>query len=110
MSSSNLVGESIGPVPEPAHTETRSARAADAIRFYATGWCGDCRRAKHVFEALGVGYTYIDIEQDEQATRLVTELNRGMRSVPTIVFPDGFVLTEPTTAELEAKLRALASA
>jgi mycoredoxin len=110
MTSSNLVGESIRPVPEPAHPETQSARAADAIRFYGTAWCGDCRRAKRVFEALGVGYTYFDIEQDQQATRLVTELNGGMRSVPTIVFPDGFVLTEPTNAELEAKLRALPSA
>ena len=110
MTSSNLMGESIRPFPASANTETGSAPSADAIRFYATPWCGDCRRAKRVFEALGVGYTYVDIEQDVHATRLVRELNSGMRSVPTIVFPDGTVLTEPTNAELEAKLRALASA
>ncbi len=30
-------------------------------------------------------------------------LNNGMRSVPTIVFPDGSVLVEPTRRELLAR-------
>lgn len=30
--------------------------------------------------------------------------NEGRRSVPVVVFPDGTHLTEPTDAELEAKL------
>lgn len=100
MSSSNPPGETTRPVSQPAP-------AADAIRFYATRWCGDCHRSKRVFEAVGVGYTYIDIEQDDDAARLVRQLNHGMRSVPTIVFPDGSVLTEPSNSQLEAKLRSL---
>jgi mycoredoxin len=90
--------------------EAQPSHGIPEIRVYATTWCGDCRRSKRVFDALGVEYTYIDIEQDVHAAQLVRQLNRGMRSVPTIIFPDGSVLTEPSNAELEAKLRALASA
>jgi mycoredoxin len=34
----------------------------------------------------------------------VVKINKGNRSVPTIVFPDGSVLVEPSNAELEKKL------
>jgi mycoredoxin len=34
----------------------------------------------------------------------VQEVNGGYRSVPTIVFPDGSVLVEPSNARLEEKL------
>ncbi|HEV2460767.1 MAG TPA: glutaredoxin domain-containing protein [Ktedonobacterales bacterium] len=74
------------------------------IVMFSTPWCGDCRRAKRVFAALDVPYTEIDIEHDPRAAQLVMQLNDGNRSVPTILFPDGAVLVEPSTAELEAKL------
>jgi len=74
------------------------------IRMYSTSWCGDCRRARKVFAALNVPYTDINIEQDESAADTVVRLNNGSRSVPTIVFPDGSVLVEPSNAELEKKL------
>lgn len=34
----------------------------------------------------------------------VEQTNKGMRSIPTIVFPDGSVLVEPSNAELAEKL------
>ncbi len=77
--------------------------------MYSTPWCGDCRRAKRVFAALGVEYSEIDIEEDEHAAEEVVRLNRGNRSVPTILFPDGSVLVEPSNATLEAKIASLAS-
>ena len=76
------------------------------ITMYGTEWCGDCRRAKRVFEQEGVAYAYVDVERDEAATELVIRLNGGRRTVPTIVFDDGTVLAEPSNAELQAKLRA----
>lgn len=75
------------------------------ITMYGTTWCGDCRRAKRVFEQEGVAYEFVDVEQDEAATELVLRLNDGRRSVPTIVFADGSVLVEPDAATLTAKLR-----
>lgn len=73
------------------------------IRMYVTTWCGDCRMAKRWFDAHGVAYDAIDIEKDEQAAREVLRLNGGMRSVPTILFPDGSVLVEPSPRQLAAK-------
>jgi mycoredoxin len=79
----------------------------DKILFYSTTWCGDCRRSRKVFDAMGVAYTDIDIEQDPKAAELVRSLNHGAQSVPTILFPDGAVLVEPSNAALEQKLLAL---
>jgi mycoredoxin len=73
------------------------------IKMYATTWCGDCRMAKRWFDAHGIPYDYINIETDESAAAEVLRINRGMRSVPTIVFPDGSVLVEPNARELAAK-------
>jgi len=72
--------------------------------MYTTSWCGDCRRSKKVFAALGVPYTEVDIEQHEEAAEIVRRLNHGGQSVPTILFPDGTTLVEPSNSALEAKL------
>jgi mycoredoxin len=74
------------------------------IVLYATAWCGDCRRAKRIFAALGVPYQEIDIDGDAAAREFVQQVNGGMRRVPTILFPDGTRLVEPATSVLEAKL------
>lgn len=74
------------------------------IEMYTTWWCGDCRRAKRVFAALGVPYREINIEADPAAAAKVAHLNRGMLSVPTIIFPDGSRLVEPSSSVLEAHL------
>src|SRR5579859_875645 len=76
-----------------------------SIMMYTTPWCGDCRRAKRVFAALGIPYVEVNIEHDPQAVELVRRLNGGMQSVPTILFPDRARLVEPSNATLEAKLQ-----
>ena len=76
---------------------------AEKIKMYATNWCGDCRMAKRWFDARGIAYDYINIEEDEEATAYVIKVNGGSRSVPTIVFPDGSVLIEPSARELAEK-------
>ena len=75
------------------------------IKFYGTNWCGDCRRAKAVFAELQVSYMWIDIDQNPQAAVFVQQVNRGLRRVPTIIFPDGSILVEPDSESLRAKLR-----
>ena len=74
--------------------------------MYSTTWCGDCRMAKHVLDSRQIDYQVIDIDDDPQAAELVQRLNGGFRTVPTILFPDGRVLVEPTRLELEAALAA----
>jgi mycoredoxin len=73
--------------------------------MYSTTWCGDCRRAKRVFADFEVPYVEVNIEEDEDAAEMVQSLNNGLRSVPTILFPDGGVLVEPSNAALMAKLQ-----
>jgi mycoredoxin len=60
--------------------------------------------AKRWFDQHGVEYNYINIEQDDEAAAYVKRVNGGRSSVPTIVFPDGSILVEPSARELAAKL------
>lgn len=78
---------------------------SQAITMYTTDWCPDCWRAKKVMDSLQVDYTEVNISNDEEAIETVIRLNNGYRSVPTLVFPDGSVLTEPSTSALVAKLQ-----
>ena len=77
------------------------------IKMYTTGWCPDCWRAKSVMKSQAIQFEEIDIESDEDARELVQRLNNGHMSVPTIVFPDGDVMTEPSTTALMTKLSTL---
>jgi mycoredoxin len=80
--------------------------AEEEIRVYGTRWCGDCARAKQVLTRNNIPFSWIDIEQDEKALDYIVKVNRGLKSVPTIVFPDGSILVEPSNADLEKKLAA----
>ena len=74
------------------------------IVMYATEYCSDCRRAKAFFEANGIDYLRVSIEGNEDATKFILSLNNGYQSVPTIIFPDGAVLVEPSWEELRVKI------
>ena len=76
----------------------------ETIIVYSTVWCPDCKRAKRFFGEQRVPYINIDIEKDSQAMAFVEQVNNGMRVVPTIIFPDKSILTEPSNAELASKL------
>jgi len=77
---------------------------AGSIVVYSTVWCPDCKRVKRFFGEQRVPYVSIDIEQDAGAMAFVEKVNQGKRVIPTIVFPDGSILAEPSNAELAAKL------
>jgi thioredoxin reductase (NADPH) len=76
----------------------------EAITVYGTPWCPDCKRAKQFLGEQRIQYHWVDIEQDAQAMTYVEEVNQGKRMVPTILFPDGSTLMEPSNAELAEKL------
>lgn len=77
---------------------------ADQIMVYSTVWCPDCKRAKKFLGEHRILYENIDIEQDEKAMAFVQKVNNGMRIIPTIVFPDGSILSEPSNVQLAEKL------
>ncbi len=74
------------------------------ILFYGTPWCPDCIRSKSVLDTYNVEYQFIDISSDPNAAKRVEEINKGYRSVPTLVFSDGSVLVEPDPDTLVKKL------
>ncbi|MEP7199127.1 MAG: FAD-dependent oxidoreductase, partial [Chloroflexota bacterium] len=77
---------------------------AEQIIVYGTYWCPDCKRAKKFLGEQQVPYEWVDIEQDDEARVRVEQLNQGKRIIPTLMFPDGSMLVEPSNAELAAKL------
>lgn len=83
-----------------------SSTPKDRITFYGVKWCSDCQRARAVFEEESVPYVWIDIDQNKLGAKFVLATNRGNRSVPTIIFPDGSMLVEPDPGRLRRTLEA----
>lgn len=77
------------------------------IIMYSTSWCPDCVRAKMVLRKLKVPFTDIDVDKDKEGLQIVVEHNNGTRVVPTIFFPDGSALVEPSNRALTDKVLAL---
>lgn len=70
------------------------------VLIYVTSWCGSCRAAMHWLDEQAVGYRTIDIDEDDEGAAVVMGLNRGNRSVPTILVDGEHILTEPSRAQL----------
>jgi glutaredoxin-like protein len=79
-------------------------KSPSTIVMYSTSWCSDCKRAKKFLDKFHIPYIDIDVDDDEQGKAFVMEVNNGARVVPTIVFPDGGILVEPSTQELREKI------
>ena len=76
----------------------------ELIRVYGASWCPDCRRAKRFLGDQRIGFEWHDIDLDPDGVRIVQERNDGKNIIPTIVFPDGSHLAEPSNEELAEKL------
>jgi mycoredoxin len=79
----------------------------ELIFVYGTDWCGDCIRAKRFFDQNKIPYRWVNIDHDEAGEKTVLEVNHGNRSVPTIIFPDGSILVEPSTHALSLKCKSI---
>ncbi len=73
------------------------------IVMYTTSWCPDCHRAKYLLDEYGVAYVNVDIEENDEARAFVMQVNNGHAVIPTIVFPDGSILVEPSNKQLANK-------
>ena len=77
----------------------------DKIKFYGTMWCSDCHRSKEFLDTNKIDYEYTDVDENQEFAKYITKINNGLQRVPTIIFPDGSILVEPTNQQLAAKLR-----
>ena len=76
------------------------------LTMYTTTWCGYCVRLKAALQGAGIAFDEVNIELDPDAADLVMSVNGGNRTVPTLVFPDGSALTNPSLAEVREHLAA----
>jgi mycoredoxin len=72
--------------------------------MYSTSWCGYCRRLKTQLERNGISYVEVNIEHSPGAAEFVMSVNGGNQTVPTVHFPNGTALTNPSLAEVQAEL------
>jgi len=84
-------------------TET-AVPTGDTIVLYGASWCPDCRRSKAFLAEQRIAFHYVDLEAEPDQNAVVERYNDGRRIIPTIVFPDGSHLAEPTNEELASKL------
>ena len=74
------------------------------IKVYGATWCNDCKRAKQFLGDQRVAFEWHDIEQDPEGLEIVHERNNGNNVIPTIIFPDGTSLSEPSNEDLADKI------
>jgi mycoredoxin len=79
---------------------------AVTLTMYTTDWCGYCVRLKHGLEREGIAFDEVNIERVPDAAELVMQVNGGNRTVPTVVFPDGTAMTNPSIRDVKKKLAA----
>jgi mycoredoxin len=78
------------------------------VTMYSTTWCGYCHRLMAQLDREGIGYEVVDIEHDPAAAEYVMTVNGGNQTVPTVRFPDGSALTNPTIVQVKRRLAEIA--
>ncbi|CAN5347181.1 mycoredoxin [soil metagenome] len=74
--------------------------------MYTTSWCGYCVRLKRHLTNEGIHFAEVNIETDPVAADRVEAANGGNQTVPTLIFPDGTALTNPTIDQVKSQLAA----
>ncbi len=82
--------------------------AGSPLTMYSTQWCGYCHRLRSQLDREGIAYDVVDIERVPDAASVVEQVNHGNQTVPTLVYADGSAQTNPSVADVRAKLAALA--
>lgn len=82
---------------------------SSSFTMYSTTWCGYCHRLRSQLDREGIAYEVVDIEQTPGAAEIVESANNGNQTVPTLVFADGTAQTNPSLAQVKAKLESLAA-
>lgn len=80
---------------------------AEKIVVYGHPGCPGVPPVRGMLNSAHIEFEYINIHQDEAAAAKVREINKGNESVPTLVFPDGSTLTEPSGLALQRKLASM---
>ncbi len=74
------------------------------LTVYGASWCPDCHRSKAFLSSHRIAFAWVDIDEDKAGLAEVERLQNGGRTIPTIIFPDGTSLLEPSDEALASKL------
>ncbi|MFN2136872.1 MAG: glutaredoxin family protein [Candidatus Promineifilaceae bacterium] len=77
---------------------------SEPIIVYTSTYCMHSRSVERLLKKHDIVAEFINIDGDREARQAVMALNDGYASVPTLLFPDGTQLTEPSSKVLLAKL------
>jgi mycoredoxin len=77
------------------------------ITVYGHPACSQVFPIKSMLNRTHADYDYINIFEDLAARNRVRDINKGYESVPTLLFPDGSTLTEPSAGQLRDKLQSM---
>ena len=77
------------------------------VIMYGTPTCPMVPPVRGMLNRAQAPFNYVNIAEDAEGKGKVMAINDGNASVPTLVFPDGSTLTEPSTAVLREKLQSL---
>lgn len=75
----------------------------EQITVFSANWCPDCKRARKLLDENQITYSLVDIGKDNEGFLFVEKLTRRVK-IPTIIFPDGTTMIEPSNDELKRKL------
>jgi len=79
-------------------------QSSKKITLYTSRWCAHAMSIERFLQMNDISVERISIDGDPEAREELIALNGGYASVPTLLFPDGSKLTEPSHGELRHKL------
>ncbi|MEZ4593264.1 MAG: glutaredoxin domain-containing protein [Chloroflexota bacterium] len=87
--------------------ENLTTTSTEKVIMYGTPTCPMVPPVRGMLDRAQAPFEYVNIAEDAAGKGTVMAINNGNASVPTLVFPDGSTLTEPSTAVLRQKLESL---
>lgn len=79
------------------------------VTVFAADWCPFCQRLLADLDRADVPFEHVDAEAPgtEEINEWIKSVNDGNRVVPTVLYSDGTSATNPSAAEVQAKLEEL---
>lgn len=91
---------------DAADSAVASQTSGQETIIFGADWCGDCRRAKLIFDRAGAPFTYVDLVQDPAAADVAKDIS-GRTNIPVILYPDRSHQVEPSNADMLRKIEEL---
>lgn len=79
--------------------------STETITLYTSRWCAHALSVERFLDNNEIAVHKINIDDNGEYRARLIEINDGYASVPTLIFPDGTKLTEPSLSQLRKKLQ-----